>query len=56
MLVEADHGGMTAIAGLVTEGKLHPVIAGTFTLADAAKAHELGDSGHVAGKLVLTML
>lgn len=56
VLVEADHGGMTAIAGLVTEGKLHPVIAGTFTLADAAKAHELGDSGHVAGKLVLTML
>jgi NADPH:quinone reductase-like Zn-dependent oxidoreductase len=55
MLVEADRGGMTAIADLVAQGKLRPVIAGTFPLADAAKAHELGDGGHVAGKLVLTM-
>jgi NADPH:quinone reductase-like Zn-dependent oxidoreductase len=55
MLVEADHAGMTAIAGLVAEGRLRPVIAAAFPLADAAKAHELGDAGHVAGKLVLTM-
>lgn len=55
MLVEADHGGMTAIADLVSEGKLRPVIAATFPMADAAKAHERGDTGHVAGKLVLTM-
>jgi NADPH:quinone reductase-like Zn-dependent oxidoreductase len=55
MLVEADHAGMTAIADLVTAGKLRPVIAATFPLADAAKAHERGDTGHVAGKLVLTM-
>ncbi len=53
ILVEADHGGMAAIAGLAAEGKLRPVIAGTFDLADAAKAHEIGDAGHVAGKLVL---
>lgn len=46
---------MTAIAGLVAEGKLRPVIAGTFPLADAAKARAVGDTGHVAGKLVLTM-
>jgi NADPH:quinone reductase-like Zn-dependent oxidoreductase len=55
LLVEADHGGMTGIARLVTAGKLRPVVAGTFPLADAAKAHELGETGHVAGKLVLTM-
>lgn len=55
MLVEADHAGMNAIAALVTEGKLRPVIAGTFPLAEAAKAHALGDTRHVAGKLVLTM-
>jgi hypothetical protein len=29
--------------------------AGTFPLADAAKAHQAGDTGHVAGKLVLTI-
>jgi NADPH:quinone reductase-like Zn-dependent oxidoreductase len=55
LLVEADCCGMTAIADLVAHGKLRPVIAGTFPLPDAAKAHELGDTGHVAGKLVLTM-
>ena len=55
LLVEADHGGMTAIGDLVTQGRLRPVIAGTFPLADAAKAHQAGDTGHVAGKLVLTM-
>jgi NADPH:quinone reductase-like Zn-dependent oxidoreductase len=55
MLAEADRAGMLAIAGLVAQGKLRPVIAGTFPLADAAKAHALGDTGHVAGKLVLTM-
>jgi NADPH:quinone reductase-like Zn-dependent oxidoreductase len=55
MLVEADRAGMSAIAGLVTGGKLRPVIAATFPLADAADAHALGDTGRVAGKLVLTM-
>jgi NADPH:quinone reductase-like Zn-dependent oxidoreductase len=55
MLVEYDHQGMSAIADLVAQGKLRPVIAGTFPLADAAKAHELGETRHVAGKLVLTL-
>lgn len=55
LLVEADHAGMTAIADLVTAGQLRPVIAAAFPLAEAAKAHELGETGHVAGKLVLTM-
>jgi NADPH:quinone reductase-like Zn-dependent oxidoreductase len=43
------------IADLVDRGQLRPVIAGAFPLAEAAKAHEIGDGGHVAGKLVLTM-
>lgn len=55
MLVEHDHAGMTAIADLVTEGKLRPVIAATFPMEQAAKAHELGEKRHVAGKLVLTV-
>jgi len=53
MLVEYDHQGMTAIADLVTEGRLRPVVEATFPLGDAAKAHELGERRHVAGKLVL---
>lgn len=53
MLVDADHTGMTAIADLVEAGKLRATIAETFPLADAAKAHALGDTGRTTGKLVL---
>jgi NADPH:quinone reductase-like Zn-dependent oxidoreductase len=55
MLVDADHHGMTRIADLVAEGKLPATVAGTFPLAEAAKAHELGDTGSTTGKLVLLM-
>ncbi|GGT38996.1 NADP-dependent oxidoreductase [Nonomuraea spiralis] len=55
MLVEHDHAGMLAIARLVAEGRLRAEIAGTFELADAAKAHALGETGRTAGKLVLTV-
>ncbi|MFD1049728.1 zinc-binding dehydrogenase, partial [Kibdelosporangium lantanae] len=55
LLVEHDQAGMRAIADLVDQGKLRPIIAETFPLAEAAKAHALGESGHVTGKLVLTV-
>ena len=55
MLVEDDHAGMAAIAHLAADGRLRAEIAGTFELADAVKAHELGDTGRTAGKLVLTV-
>lgn len=53
MLVDADRYGMRAIAALVEEGKLSPTIAGTFPLAEAATAHEVGERGRTTGKLVL---
>lgn len=53
MLVDADRTGMETIAELVESGKLRATIAGTFPLAEAAKAHEVGDTGRTAGKLVL---
>ncbi|MFF4345824.1 NADP-dependent oxidoreductase [Streptomyces sp. NPDC001530] len=55
MLVDADRTGMKAIAELVEAGKLRATIADTFPLADAAKAHALGDTGRTTGKLVLVM-
>ncbi|MEV6170602.1 NADP-dependent oxidoreductase [Streptomyces sp. NPDC051954] len=55
LLVDADRAGMEAIADLVEAGKLRATIAGTFPLADAAKAHELGGTGRTTGKLVLLM-
>jgi NADPH:quinone reductase-like Zn-dependent oxidoreductase len=55
MLVDADHYGMRAVAELVEAGQLRATIAGTFPLAEAAKAHELGETGRTTGKLVLLM-
>lgn len=55
LLVESDHGGMTAIAGLVARGQLRPRIAAAFPLHDAARAHALGETNRTTGKLVLTM-
>lgn len=39
--------------GLAVDGRLRVPIAGVFPLADAARAHELSEAGHVPGKLVL---
>jgi NADPH:quinone reductase-like Zn-dependent oxidoreductase len=55
LLVEADHGGMQAIASLVESGALRAHIAATFPLAEAAKAHALGETGRTTGKIVLTV-
>lgn len=55
MLVEHDHSGMLALAGLVESGALRPTIARSFPLSAAAEAHALGDTGRTVGKLVLTV-
>ncbi|MEU0744340.1 NADP-dependent oxidoreductase [Streptomyces sp. NPDC006134] len=55
MLVDADHGGMRAIAGLVESGQLRATIAQTFPLSEAARAHALGETGRTTGKLVLVV-
>jgi NADPH:quinone reductase-like Zn-dependent oxidoreductase len=55
LLVEADHAGMAAIAELVEHEALRPHIAATFPLADAGKAHAIGETGRTIGKLVLTV-
>ncbi|MFF7675388.1 NADP-dependent oxidoreductase [Actinacidiphila glaucinigra] len=55
MLVEADHAGMAAVARLIEEGALRVTVAGTFPLAEAAKAHASLETGRTTGKLVLTV-
>ncbi|GHD37063.1 NADPH:quinone reductase [Nocardiopsis kunsanensis] len=55
MLVEHDHQGMRSIAALVARGALRPTIAETFPLAQAARAHEIGERGRTTGKMVLTV-
>lgn len=55
LLVEADRAGMQAIADLVETGALRAHIEATFPLAEAAKAHALGETGRTTGKIVLTV-
>ncbi|GAA2769772.1 hypothetical protein GCM10019017_08080 [Streptomyces showdoensis] len=45
MLVEADHGGMNAIADLVASGALRAHVDSVFPLSAAAEAHALGEDG-----------
>ncbi|GHC80681.1 NADPH:quinone reductase [Nocardiopsis terrae] len=55
LLVEADHQGMNAIAGLVGRGELRAHVETVLPLAEAAKAHALGETDRTTGKIVLTV-
>jgi NADPH2:quinone reductase len=52
-LVEERRAGMRAIIDMLAAGKLHPRIHASLPLAEAARAHELLESGAVLGKLLL---
>lgn len=54
-LVEPDRGGLLELAALVDSGRLRPEVASVLPLADAAKAHELVETGRTRGKVVLTV-
>jgi NADPH:quinone reductase-like Zn-dependent oxidoreductase len=53
-LVEPDRAGLEGLAALVDAGQLRVEIDTVLPLADAAKAHELGETGRTRGKIVLT--
>ena len=55
ILVEPDRAGLEALADLAATGALRPHVSHVFPLADAARAHELGETGRTQGKLVLTV-
>ncbi|MFJ7068637.1 NADP-dependent oxidoreductase [Streptomyces sp. NPDC101115] len=55
MIVEADQEGLRQLVSLVEAGRLLPEIAASLPLEEAAKAHELTQSGRTRGKIVLTM-
>jgi NADPH:quinone reductase-like Zn-dependent oxidoreductase len=55
ILVEPDRTGMEALGELAATGALRPHVSRTFPLAEAARAHELGETGRTQGKIVLTV-
>jgi len=52
-LVEPDGAGLTELTRLVERGELRVHLDHVLPLADAAKAHELGETGRTTGKIVL---
>ncbi|MER5890697.1 NADP-dependent oxidoreductase [Streptomyces sp. NPDC001941] len=52
-LVEPDYAGLRGLAELVAAGALRAEVDTVLPLAEAAKAHELGESGRTRGKIVL---
>ncbi|MBT2385861.1 NADP-dependent oxidoreductase [Streptomyces sp. ISL-11] len=55
LLVEPDLAGLRGITELVESGRLRTEIAAVLPLVEAAKAHELGETGRTSGKIVLTV-
>ena len=53
MLVHPDASNLSTLAQWVDNDLLSPVVEHIFPLRDAQQAHQLGEEGHVRGKIVL---
>ncbi|MER5442653.1 NADP-dependent oxidoreductase [Streptomyces sp. NPDC002790] len=53
--VQPSGATLRKAAALLAAGRLRPHVSATLPLEEAAKAHELGASGHTQGKTVLTL-
>jgi NADPH:quinone reductase-like Zn-dependent oxidoreductase len=53
LIMSTNAEQLAKIAELVAAGEVVVEIAGTFPLAEVAKAHELSEAGHTRGKLIL---
>ena len=54
-MAQANTEQLERIAELVAAGDVRVEIAETLPLSEVARAHELSESGHVRGKIVLTV-
>ena len=55
MFLQPDRKRLNQIAGLLSEGKIKPVLGIVLPLEEARKAHILSQSHHAKGKIVLTV-
>ncbi|MEW2585491.1 NADP-dependent oxidoreductase [Streptomyces virginiae] len=56
VLVDPDLKGLEAVADLADKGLLKPLVETVLPLAEAARAHEIGEQGRTTGKIVLTVV
>jgi NADPH:quinone reductase-like Zn-dependent oxidoreductase len=53
VMVQPDSAQLAEIAALIDTDKVNPVVTEILPLAKAARAHELSETGHTRGKIVL---
>jgi NADPH:quinone reductase-like Zn-dependent oxidoreductase len=53
VMVQPDSAQLAEIAALIDTSKVNPVVTEILPLAEAAQAHELSQTGHTRGKIVL---
>jgi len=53
VIVQPNPDQLRQIAALIDAGEVKPVVTEVLPLAQAARAHELSEAGHVRGKIVL---
>jgi NADPH:quinone reductase-like Zn-dependent oxidoreductase len=53
VLARGDSGQLRQIAGLIDSGDVMPIVEAVLPLAKARRAHEMSQTGHVRGKIVL---
>ena len=53
LMAHPDAGELAQIAALVDAGTIKPVVSQVLPLAEARRAHEMSESGHTRGKIVL---
>jgi len=56
VMVQANAAQLKELAGLVDSGELKVFIDAVFPLAEASKSHDLSQTGHVRGKIVLRVV
>ena len=47
---------LRVLAGMVDAGKLRPIVEAVLPLAEASKAHEMNQTEHTRGKIVLRVV
>ncbi|MGI5992295.1 MAG: NADP-dependent oxidoreductase [Methanosarcina sp.] len=53
LMTQADGKELAQIAAIIDEQKIKPIVTTLLPLTDARKAHEMSESGHARGKIVL---
>jgi NADPH:quinone reductase-like Zn-dependent oxidoreductase len=56
MMAQTNPADLTEIASLIDAGTVKPVVSTVLPLAEARQAHELLETGHTRGKIVLRVV